>query len=63
MVASFGCFHNHVVNINLQVLAYIMGEHNVHESLVGGTNILEAEGYDIVVVVIMIQHKQCLGRA
>lgn len=31
-----------------------MGEHIVHESLVGGASALEAERHDIVVVVSMI---------
>lgn len=50
----FSGFHYHVVNIDLQVLPYLVGDYNVYESLVGGTNILEAEGHDIIVVVAKV---------
>lgn len=37
-----------------------MGEHIVHESLVGGPNVLEAGRHGIVVVVSMISHEGIL---
>lgn len=47
MDASFNSFHYHVVDVDFQVLPYLMGEHIVHESLVDGANILKVEGHDI----------------
>lgn len=62
MVTPFGSFHYHVVNINLHVYPYLVGNHDIHESLVGDTIILEAEGNGLVVVVAMIRHEHRLGR-
>lgn len=48
---------NNVLNIYLEVLLDLMGEHNVHESLVCGTDVFETERYDIVVVVTLVRHE------
>lgn len=50
-------FLYHAINIYLYVLPNLVGEHTIHESLVGGTNILKADEHDIVVVVIVFQHE------
>lgn len=44
---------NHVFDLYLKVLPNLMGKYSVHESLVCGTNVLEAEGCDTVVVVMV----------
>lgn len=44
MVISLDSFHYHVIDVYLQVPLYMMGEHNIHKSLVDGTNVLKAEG-------------------
>lgn len=57
----FVIFSYHVIYIDLKVLPYLEGEHWVYELLVGGANILEAEGHDIVVLVTMIWQGGWLG--
>lgn len=42
-------------------MPYLMGEHNIHDSLVGGVSVLKLETRDIVVVVSMIQHRGCFA--
>lgn len=61
MVAPYSGFHYCFINIELQVLPYMVEEHIVQESQVGGSNVLEAERHDIRVVVAMIRHKGRLG--
>lgn len=60
MVASFNSFNYHVINIDLRVSPYLVNEDSVHEQLVGGASVLEAEGHAIVVGVAMIRHKVVL---
>lgn len=36
-----------------------MGEHNVHESLIGGANIVTVKVHNIVVIVVLIRYKGC----
>lgn len=57
MVVPFGSLHYHVINIDLHISPNLMEKHDVHESLIGGTNILEARGHGIKVVVALIQHE------
>lgn len=61
MVLPFGSFNYHVINVNLQVLPYVLGEYIIHESLIGGDIILKARGHEIVVVVDMICKECCFG--
>lgn len=35
----------------------MVGKYGVHEFQVGGTNIIEVEGHDILVVVVVIRHE------
>lgn len=54
MATPFGIFYYHVIYIDLQVLPYLVREHNIYDPLVGRTNVLEAERHDFVVLVAMI---------
>lgn len=38
-----------------------MGEHDVHESMVGGINVLKVEGHDIVILVVVIPDEDFFG--
>lgn len=49
MSASLNSVKYHIIDLGLQV-----GEDNIHEALVGCACVLEAEGHDIVVVVIVV---------
>lgn len=57
MIVLFDSLHYHIVNINLYVAPNFMGKHITHESLIGGANIIEVEGHDIIVVLSLIQHE------
>lgn len=61
MTAPCDNFHYHVINVDLLVFPYMVGEHLVHYPLVGGSSILEVKEHEIIVVVAMIQHKGCFG--
>lgn len=54
MIVSLCRLDDHVVNINLKVPPYLMGKDSVHESMVHGTNIFEAERHNIIVVVSIV---------
>lgn len=54
MIASLNIFHYHIIDVYLHVLPYLVGEDNIHKALVGGASVLEAKGYDIILVVSMI---------
>lgn len=54
MVVPLDSLHYHIINIDLYVPPNMVGEHDVHDSLVGGANIVEVEGCDIIVVVVVI---------
>lgn len=49
MSASLNSVKYHIIDVDLQV-----GEDNIHEALIGCACVLEAEGHDILVVVIMV---------
>lgn len=57
----FLCFTNHVFDIYLQIPSFLMGKNYVHELLVCDANVLEAEGRDIVVVIVMVRHRGDFG--
>lgn len=62
MTASLDSFKYHIIDVDLQVLPYLVGEDNIHESQVSGANVLEVEDHDNVLVVSMIQHEGNPGR-
>ena len=47
-------FDNHVVDIYLDILPNLMGKNCVNESLVYCASVLEAEGHEIVVVIVIV---------
>lgn len=54
MIASLNGFNYHIIDVDFQVLPYLMGKDNIHEALLDGTNVLEDEGNAIILVVDMI---------
>lgn len=54
MAGPLNGIHYHVIDIDFYVPPCLVGEYNIHESLVCGANNLEIEGHDIVLVVSMI---------
>lgn len=54
MDVPFFCHDNHVIDIYLVVPPNLMGEDNVHESLVCGTNVFEDGGDDIIIVFSLV---------
>lgn len=57
MVVTFNSLHYYFVNIDFHIQSNLVGEYDIHDSLVGGTIILEVKRHDIVVVVVMIRHQ------
>ena len=47
---SFSTFHEHVIHIDLHILAYLLVEHLVYQSLVRGTYILWSKWHDFIVI-------------
>lgn len=43
-------FNEHVINVDFHGLAYFLGKRNVHQSLIGETGVLQAEGHNFVEV-------------
>lgn len=43
MIMPFCGFHYHVIDIDLQIPPYPVGEYDLHELMVCGANILEVE--------------------
>ena len=41
-------FHDDIVNVNFDVLAYLLIEASLHASLVRGASVLQAEGHHVV---------------
>lgn len=54
MIVSLVNFNCHIIELDPKILPYLEGKDNIHEVLVCGTNVLEAEGHGIVIVVAMI---------
>ena len=48
MISFFFCLHQHIFNVDFDVLLDLFVEHAVHESLVGGFHIFQAEGHNFV---------------
>ena len=47
---SFPTFYKHIVYIDFHIPPYLLGEHLIHQSLIGGTCILLSEWHDFVVI-------------
>lgn len=60
MATPLDYFHYHIVNIDFQVLSYLVGEHGAHELLVGNTCVLKAKRHGIIVIFIT-RHECLLG--
>lgn len=64
---KFYAWLHHSIVFTIMSLTYILMfspiwlANNIHELLVGGTNVIEAKGHDIKVVVVMILHERCFG--
>lgn len=54
MVVPFFHCDNHIIDIYLKVPPDFVGKHNVHDSVVGGVSVFEAERHDIVIVVSLV---------
>lgn len=39
-----------------------VGEYDIHQSMIGGTNILEVEEHQTIIGISLVQHECCLGR-
>ena len=50
VVGVFDAFYQHVVNIDLHILAYLVSKDFVYQSLVGGSDVLQAERHHFVAV-------------
>lgn len=57
MTTPHDSLNYHVIDIDLQVFLYLVGEDNIHEALVGGVNVLKDERHDIIMIVVMIRHE------
>ena len=60
MIFERPAFYKHIVHVNLHVSADLLFEDFVHQSLIGGTRVLEAERHDPVAVKAAISDKSSL---
>ena len=53
MIVPLDSFNYHIIYIDIQVPLYLVGKYSINETLVGGVDLLEVKGHDIVVVPII----------
>lgn len=59
MLSFIRGFDNHVIDIHLNFLTYLIGEHTVHEPLVCYSYIFNPKRHDVIIVVSHVRYERC----